>query len=179
MKALFLAMAAIVFFAANAHADIYQWKDKSGNTHITDSLEKVPPEYRNKVEVRKSGPREKGATPAAPASSGDGFGTTPPDPDKEIYGDKPLEWWKSEFNKRTKEIAKIETDLDAKRQFISIFEKGRRVGQIYDKKDVETYERYKQEAVDDDAKLVKLKGELDELRRQATFAGVPRDVRGE
>lgn len=182
MKAFILAMAAVFFLAATAHADIYQWKDKAGNTHITDSLEKVPREYRSKVEVRKTGPRqapqEKGPIQSAPAA-GVGEEVAPPDVGQEVYGDKTIEWWKGEFAKRMKEISDMETAIDAKRQFISVFEKGRRVGQIYDKKDVDTYERYKQEVVDDEAKLVKLKDELEELRRQARFAGVPKEVRGE
>jgi len=179
MKSFFAAIAVVVFLAANAYADIYQWKDKSGSTHITDSLEKVPKEYRNKVEVRKTAPPEKAAPSVAPAATGDSAGTPPLDPGQELYGDKPLDWWKGEFGRRTKEITKIETDLDAKRRFISIFENGRRMGQIYEQKDIETYERYIKEVEEDDANLTKLKAELEELRRQARFGGVPRDVRGE
>ncbi|MBI5970241.1 MAG: DUF4124 domain-containing protein [Deltaproteobacteria bacterium] len=179
MKSLLTAMAIVVLLAANAYADIYQWEDKSGAIHMTDSMEKVPQEYRRKVTVRITAPQEKSSPSVAPATTGSDAGAPPSDAAQELYGDKPLEWWKGEFGKRTKEITKLETDLDAKRQFISIFEKGRRLGQIFEKKDIETYERYKKEVVEDEANIAKWKGELDELRRQATFAGVPREVRGE
>ncbi len=181
MKSLLTAMAVVVFLAANAYADIYQWKDKSGNTHITDSLEKVPREYRNKVEVRKAAPttREKAPPPAGPTAAGDGAVTPPSESGQELYGDKTIEWWKGEFDRMMKEIEKAETGLDSKRQFVSVFEKGRRVGQIYDGKDIETYERYKKEIVDDEARLAKFKEGLEELRRQARFAGVPKEIRGE
>lgn len=35
--------------AAVSRAEIYQWEDRSGGIHFSDSIQKVPPEYRRKV----------------------------------------------------------------------------------------------------------------------------------
>jgi hypothetical protein len=45
--------------------------------------------------------------------------------------------------------------------------------------DVETYQRYKKEIPEDEKRFEELDGELEELRRKARNAGVPKEVRGE
>ena len=58
-----------VFFsqAVNVSADIYQWTDNSGVTHVTDSKEKIPAAYRNLAHVLS----ETRQTPFSDASPSD------------------------------------------------------------------------------------------------------------
>ena len=41
-----------LFFASPSHSAIYKWKDDKGKTHFTDSLSKIPPQYRKKGELK-------------------------------------------------------------------------------------------------------------------------------
>ncbi|MDH3256057.1 MAG: TIGR02281 family clan AA aspartic protease [Nitrospinota bacterium] len=46
--------------ASPSHSAIYKWKDENGKTHFTDSLSKVPPQFRKKGELKtmKGAPAE-------------------------------------------------------------------------------------------------------------------------
>lgn len=172
-----LALSAAIVFGASAfaHADLYQWKDKEGVIHITDDLEKVPEKYRDKMKVRKSpkGKAQAPATTAPPAAEP----AQPPQQKAELYGDYPLEWWMQNFSRIKRDVKSLEDSVADKKQFMSLFESGRRLGQTYSSSDVETYNRYKSELPEDEQRLLQLKDELDELRRKATIAGVPKEIR--
>lgn len=171
-----LRVIAILFFLASAaYADLYQWKDREGVIHITDDLKKVPEAYRNKVKVFESTAKEKEREAEPPPT----VIIQPPQRDvgEEIYGDYTLDWWRQTFTKRKEELASVESSVTAKRQYIDIFESGRRTGQIFEPTEIETYNRYKSELPRDQERLVDLRTDLDELRRRATIAGVPREVR--
>lgn len=152
---------------------IYSWTDKDGNVHITDSLEKVPQRYRSKVKVRKATEPER-SDEAAPLKVYE-----KPQSEIEFYGDHPLDWWKEVFRKLQNDIGSLESGIAAKRQFVELFEKGARMGQRYESKDIDSYEQYKKGLPADEARLDSLRVDLDELRRKARIAGVPKSLRGE
>ncbi|MBI5491951.1 MAG: DUF4124 domain-containing protein [Deltaproteobacteria bacterium] len=174
MKKLTLILVLTIFSATAALADLYQWQDREGVIHITDSLEKVPDAYRDKVKVYESAPKEKKAETEAVAPA-----PLPPERGVELYGDHTLEWWRQTFLRKTGEAQMLESNVTAKRQFIDIYERGRGFGQTFGMNEIETYSRYKKELPDDQDRLTTLKNELDDLRREARIAGVPRDIRGE
>ncbi|OGQ59630.1 MAG: hypothetical protein A3J24_05750 [Deltaproteobacteria bacterium RIFCSPLOWO2_02_FULL_53_8] len=60
--------------------------------------------------------------------------------------------------------------------FVRLFEIGRRSGQIFPKKDVITYESYKEAIAAEEAKVTSLKAELEEWRRKARILGVPKTL---
>jgi hypothetical protein len=45
-----------VFWVGCAWGQIYMWRDRQGNVHITDNPSRIPPEYRSKVEVEPASP---------------------------------------------------------------------------------------------------------------------------
>ncbi len=50
-------------------ASIYKWVDKNGSVNFTDDLSKVPPEYRDQIQIEETKDVEKTQTPSpAPAS---------------------------------------------------------------------------------------------------------------
>ena len=50
-------------------ASIYKWVDKNGSVNFTDDLSKVPPEYRDQIQIEETRDVEKTQTPSpAPAS---------------------------------------------------------------------------------------------------------------
>ncbi len=167
----------ILFLPAHSPADLYRWTDDDGVLHITDDLGKIPEEERAGMKVFKSRPPEK-------ADLDDVRPPTPEDAENgrkrpELYGDQTLEWWINTFSKKIGEVRAIESGIYAKKQFVEVFEGGRRFGQIYGKEEVARYERLSQEIPEDESRLKGLKKELDELRRKAAIYGVPREARGE
>lgn len=165
----------ILFLTSSAvHAQLYEWTDKDGVTHITDDLGKVPESLRPDVKVHKTTPRvEKeeapGATAAPPALTGESA--------QELYGDHSLEWWLNTFRKIREDKQAVESSIVAKEQYINIFDGGRRVGQVYSREVVERYEKFKKEVLADRERLKGFQDELDELTRKATIAGVPKAIR--
>ncbi len=171
MRLLFVTIA-LLLAATPAFADLFQWTDQQGVVHITDSLEKVPQAYRARVRVIKEGAKEQGPSLEA---------TTPPpltaDPGAQLYGDQTLEWWRQSFHRKRSEIDQLQTSINTKTDFMSLFESGRRVGQIYTPDQVARYNLYRGEMPEDLRKLSALREEYEELQRKATVAGVPREVR--
>lgn len=172
MKKVLLCAMFLVFYAAAAFADLYQWKDEKGVIHITDSMEKVPSKYRNEVRVFKEGPEED----RGPELEVE----TPPvlqEPGDELYGDQTLEWWRQSFMKKREEINNLQTSVNTKTQFLEVIESGRRFGQVFDKESVAKYKILKEELPEDLSKLAELREEYEDFKRSATRAGVPKSIR--
>ncbi len=166
---------AFLLLGGPAFGDLYRWTDKEGVLHITDDLQKVPPEHRGKVEPYKTQERHEREEPSQ------GIPATP-QPEKtrpELYGDYTLDEWKDLFKKSREEIEKLEASYQSKRRFVELFESGRRVGQIYSAEDAQTYAGYKKNMPEDESRLKSLKDAFNELVRKATNNGVPKDIRGE
>lgn len=163
----------MVFIPSGALADLYQWQDEKGDVHIVDDMLLVPPQYRDNVRVIKTKPPQETAPPEQyiPPSP------TAPAGQRELYGEHTLEWWRNEFDNKKKEIADLDKMITEQKSFINIFERGRGLGQIYSKEDIEAYETYKRNLPDNESKLQRLKAELEELRRKARSYGVPREIR--
>lgn len=175
MRILIVIVALTILFAGYARADLYHWKDKNGVVHITDSLENVPKEYRDRVTVRKTPPASQSVETNAPEAARDA--QTPLS--EELFGDHQLEWWRDALVRTKNEISGLEATIAEKKQFNSKFEAQRRIKRIYDQNDLETYERHLTEIPSDESQLVRLKEQRAELLRKATNAGVPRNIRGD
>jgi len=174
----------ILLFAGSAFADLYQWKDERGVIHITDSMEKVPSKYRDEVRVFKEGPKQAPA-PEQEAVPEEDTGpdldvTTPPSLEQEaeeLYGDQTLEWWKQSFQEKRSKINDLQSSINAKTQFMQVFEAGRRFGQVFDAESVTKYNIVKKELPEDLKKLALLREEYSEFQDKATRAGVPKEIR--
>jgi len=167
-----LVFAALFFNAQVALADFYKWTDADGVVHITDDMDNVPGEFRTNVKTYKTEPRPKEAPGVEER-------VVPEEEMAELYGDNTLEWWKETFNKLNEEINSLEAGIAVKKQYNEVYEAGRRFGQVFGTKEIETYDRNKKELVAEGKRLEELKEEREELRRKATIYGVPRYIRGE
>ncbi len=164
----------VLLLPTGSAANLYRWTDSDGVLHITDDLGKVPQERREGVKTFKSTPaQEPLAERAAPPPS-----VMKERKGAELYGDHPVEWWLNTFRKKRRDIQSLEAGIQSKKQFISVFEGGRRFGQIYGEEDVKRYELSKAEVVDDASRLDGIKAELAELERKAAIYGVPEEIRG-
>jgi hypothetical protein len=79
-----LLSASLLFSSGLAFADTYQWVDKNGNPGFADSIEKVPPQYRNAAKKIAKTPASKDLPdlPARPAPGPEA--PTPPAPEPEV-----------------------------------------------------------------------------------------------
>jgi len=173
LKAVLIAL--IVLSASPALAELYQWKDSEGVVHITDRPENIPERYRDLVRVIEE------SAPAQPKDENETAPQVEPRNGRadELYGDHPLEWWRQTFMKVFEERGSLESGIAAKQRFIDVYEGGRRFGQIYGPDDIETYAKYKKELTDEQERLSRLVDKINELRRKAAIAGVPKGIRGE
>ena len=166
-----------ILFSSNAIADLYQWQDEKGDIHVVDDMLLVPARYRNKVKVLK----EKPAGEIPPSQQKLDEEELPPQPpveeEEELYGDRPLRWWQTEFNIRKERTLELEKAIAEQKRYISIFEKGRGIGQIYSREDIEMYENYKKGLPDNEAELNRLKADIEDLRNRARASGVPKEIR--
>ncbi|MFQ5428377.1 MAG: DUF4124 domain-containing protein [Thermodesulfobacteriota bacterium] len=166
-----------VFGATPLYADLYKWEDSRGVLHITDDLGKVPEDKRHGVKVYKIKPAPKrhlGETPVHIQPT-ELVREKPP----ELYGGQTLQWWKDAFFKIGEEKDTLQDEIQKKAQFITVFEGGRRFGQVFGELEVSLYERYKEEIIKDEERLKDIEEKLKDLQRKATINGVPRQIRGE
>ena len=97
--------------------------------------------------------------------------------DMKLYGEHTLNWWSKRLQEKRNEIRKLETEYIKKKNAIGFVEEALREKRFFNKSIVETYERYKKEAPEDELKLRKLEKELEEFIRQARLVAVPRKIR--
>lgn len=115
MKKFFILLILLIF-ASHAHAaTIYKWVDKEGVVNFTDDLSKVPPSYRDRVEVetRKEVQEEKAPLSTktiTPISKKDETVT-------DIYG-RDEAWWRDKVNPWKEKLKEATESLEkAQKQF--------------------------------------------------------------
>ena len=166
-----------ILFSSNAVADLYQWQDEKGDIHVVDDMLLVPARYRNKVKVLKEKPAGEIPPSQQKLDEEDVPQQPPVEEEEELYGDRPLRWWQTEFNIRKERTLELEKAIAEQKRYISIFEKGRGIGQIYSREDIEMYENYKKGLPDNEAELNRLKRDIEDLRNRARASGVPKEIR--
>ncbi|HEY4743726.1 MAG TPA: DUF4124 domain-containing protein [Desulfuromonadaceae bacterium] len=80
MKTLII-MVMVLLAATVAHAGTYQWTDKEGTVHFSESLGEVPAQYRNSaraIGTGSGGAADKGVSTPAPPQRADDYGSVAP-----------------------------------------------------------------------------------------------------
>lgn len=174
---IFIVISIFLLLPSFVLADIYHWTDKEGVMHITDDMGKVPFEYREKVSVMETDESVKAVKVKDVRSRTKSKGEKAKDPEREIYGDYALTWWRLSFERLRGEIASAQKELDQKEEFISMFRRGRRLGQHINPKNIETFKRYEVEVPLIKERLLKNQKNMNDLRRRARISGVPKEIR--
>jgi len=91
MRKLFILLILLIFSVPSYAATVYKWVDKEGVVNFTDDLSKVPPSYRNRVEVEeRKDVKEKVAPPSPQAAT---RGDEQDEIKTDIYG-RDESWWR-------------------------------------------------------------------------------------
>jgi DNA repair exonuclease SbcCD ATPase subunit len=153
--------------------DYYQWTDRDDNVHITDDLLNVPQEYKDKVRVIESTHIEEDDIEEDELD----VTPTPVQRDEELFGGQSLSWWQWRLDRKRQEVEDAERLVAERKRYIDVFEKARRLAQRFTEEEFEAYKNYKDDLPANDERLTKLREELEELKRRARIAGVPKSVR--
>lgn len=173
---LLLSLSIIIFFATVASADLYYWQDKDGNAHISNQIENVPEEYRDKVRVQKSS--EKTVQEKQPVHQETAAGKKTK-VDEELYGGQPLSWWAKKFKTLRGDIDRLERDIISRKKTVERYRNDLATGKAVSKDEANLYERYAKELPEDESRLLSVSDELDRLLKTAREEGVSKAARGE
>ena len=165
-KALIAVTVIVVSPSTSALADTYRWTDKNGNVGFADSLQKVPPQYRESARRTdgKSSPHSK--TFQTVPSDPTGSAGPPPADSEEMYA-----VWRDRMNSARGDLEQLKIQREATQKDYDAL-RGERFGKLF--ADPEADARYR-------AKLTELDEQIREKERtlsttipdEARKAGVP------
>ena len=91
MRNFFILLILLIFSLPAYSATVYKWVDKEGVVNFTDDLSKVPPSYRDRVEVEERKDVKEKVTPPPPQATT--RGNEPEEIKIDIYG-RDESWWR-------------------------------------------------------------------------------------
>lgn len=124
-RILLLMAVMVVFSATNVKAAIYTWTDDSGNIHMVDDEEKIPPEYRDKaIEAEEHAPPAQETLKRRPVIGGAAVraessgGLTEAD----FYGGHTLLWWKNAIDEKRAALKSFQDEFEIKKGYVDAVE---------------------------------------------------------
>jgi hypothetical protein len=166
----FILLVGILVTAAVAHAVTYEWTDSNGGLHFTDSLDKVPATYLDKV--RKVDVEPLNQEKVQPSQSEQNSVAPPP---QNLFGEHDETWWRSSFRALRDEMKNIQDGLPGKKEILS---EQRRKYFIFSKpSDRIALNELNADIQKDEARIAELQEQLATLDDTAAKAGVPKEWR--
>lgn len=170
---LLLLVLLISWLPAAVGAPFYQWLDGQGVTHFTDNPDRIPAKYRaraKKIKLSDEAAPTPGNRPAAEAPA-----PAPPAATDPNYGGQSEAWWREHFQVLHKELKELQDGLPEKQTRLAEL---RRKRVIYMRtQDREAVNSVQAEISANELRISELQGQLGELERRATQAGVPSEWR--
>ncbi len=171
MRRFIIFLILMTFFVPAYSATIYKWVDKEGVVNFTDDLDKIPPSYRDRVEVesRKDVQEQKAPLPPraiAPSGKGDEILA-------DTYG-RDETWWRDKVRHLREELKEATEKYDAAQK--KYMEKSdelsrRRFGSPTQyKMNIIELDRLKEERDKCEAQATEAKAKLEKLSREAKEA---------
>lgn len=165
----------LIIIPCKSSGDIFRWIDDEGVIHFTDDMNKIPAEYRKKVE-RRAVPKERGNEKVSSPA------VVPEPLEKKIEIKQPStamgeEDWRAAFQRLSHEIQARKEELDKKKAFIKEIERRRNMAfyipnRIVSDEDAALYEKYIKEVSEDEKKIEELEKQLTDLKERAKKAGI-------
>ena len=165
MKKILILMILLIFAVPIHAATIYKWVDKDGVVNFTDDLEKVPPSYRERVEVetRKDVPEESAplSTEAiAPSGKQDEMIT-------DNYG-RGEAWWRDKVRPWKEKLKEATENLEkAQKKFAEKTEEMGRKGLVSRARYQEEANKYSEEKKKYEAQMAEANEMLEKLKKEA------------
>ena len=159
----------MVSASTSALAETYRWTDENGNVGYADSLQKVPPQYRESARRAdgKSSPHSK-TFQTAPSKPTDAVSSPPGDPE-ELYS-----VWRDRMNSTRADLDRLKVQRDiAQKEYDTL--RGERFGKVFADPEVDARHR---------AKLAEMDEQISEKEHalsttipdEARKAGIPASV---
>lgn len=152
-------------------ADTYRWTDANGNVGYADSLQKVPPQYRESARRidGKSSTEPHSKTFQTVPSDPTGLGSPPPGDSEEIYA-----VWRDRMNRSREDLEQLKIQRDNVQKDYNTL-RGERFGKVFADPEVDARQR---------AKLADLDEQISEKEHalsttipdEARKAGIPPSV---
>lgn len=123
MKKLPIVIILLIFAAPVYPATIYKWVDKEGVVNFTDDLSKIPPAYRNRVEMEERKDVKEEVTPRPPQAATPA--SAPEETRKDIYGHDEAWWqervrpWKEKLKEATEKYEETQKLFTKKAEDLS------------------------------------------------------------
>ena len=159
----------VVSASTSAFADTYRWTDANGNVGFADSLQKVPPQYRESARKSSAGPPSKTfqTVPSDP-----GLASPPPVNSEELYA-----VWRDRMNRSRGDLEQLKIQREAAQKEYDTLRAEIHRNPVQYFGDPETEVKYRSKLAELDDELSKKEYELtttipDEARR----AGIPPGV---
>lgn len=151
--------------------EMFKWVDEEGILHFTDDPTSIPEKYIDSKLLK----REEMTTSSSPKKPGQNNEHTKNSGEDQLYGEQPIYWWKGAFERLKGETRYIEAELRRTRNSIASYDQSK--SKIKSKEEISNYEGLKTEIITLEERLGKVREELEELQRKATYHGVPRKIR--
>jgi hypothetical protein len=164
---IFLILLTFVFPAYGAN--IYKWVDEKGVVNFTDDYNKIPPSYRDRVEVREY--IEEGGSPLHTLEAPPTVATKPKEEVRtDIYG-RDETWWREKVRPWKEQLKKATENYEMAHH--KLMEKAENLGSVwkysrgYYRVNVLEIDRLKEEMAKYDAQIAEAKEQLEKLSKEA------------
>lgn len=171
----------VALLAAPVHAETYVWEDEQGTMNFAEDLGKVPKQFRKKARLFGA---EEAPAAAVPAKANEaapqqpevkseivekgskGEAPAPKEEKKAVYGDKEASVWRAEFGEINADLRANEKQLEAYRSRLQDTAGMSRTEYLSLNNTIRATEQV----------VLNLRKKLDNLKQEASKAGVPAEV---
>jgi hypothetical protein len=169
VRKIFILLMLLVFISPSYAATIYKWVDKDGVVNFTDDLSKVPPSYRNRVEMEERKDVKEKVTPQPRAATRE---NEPEEITKDIYGRDEAWWrekvrpWKEQLREATEKYEEAQRNYEKKSDELAQTNFAGR-SRTQSKWDVMALNRLREEKEKYQAQVAEANGMLEKLSKEA------------
>ncbi len=171
----FLLLVTVLLVVAPAYGELYEWVDDSGSVNFSDNPEHIPAKYRGRATMRESTSDDK-AEKVERAKETPLQAEPAPRPAPELYGGRPLSWWKDTYAAKSNRLKALQArlaklkdeEVEARRKRLTLQRTRDRMALVAKTKEHDETE----------AKVTEMEKELAEFTSLAESSGLSIDMLG-
>lgn len=176
MKTTIFMLLVLFLVVSPAVAQMYEWVDEKGVVNFTDNPVHIPDKYKGKAKkLENMLPTETEKAPAAPPAAEPQRVRTMRSNDEPLYANRPLSWWKSEYDSRKLALENMRNELEKLKEADNV---ARRKKMIYQRRsDYRALDESKNKIAMQEELIRNAERSLAEFEKYADQAGLPVDWR--